>query len=91
MPCHEDPAIAHQGVLSIPATGKDVRIRWGELCQVKDGRISVNGLGFWRREGDMFTENWVFADMIHLFASSVSTYSTASSAEGRNFGNQGLK
>jgi hypothetical protein len=45
VPCHEDPAIAHQGFLSIPATGKDVRIRWGELCQVKDGRIGAcNGL-----------------------------------------------
>jgi hypothetical protein len=26
--------------LSIPATGKKIRIRWGELCRVKDGRIS---------------------------------------------------
>jgi hypothetical protein len=27
----------------------------------------VNGLDFWRREGDRFTENWVFVDMLHLF------------------------
>jgi len=37
VPCHENPAIAHQ---DFPATGKDVHIRWGELCQVKDGRIN---------------------------------------------------
>jgi hypothetical protein len=30
-------------------------------------RIGVNGLDFWRREDDMFTENWVFVDMVHLF------------------------
>ena len=29
--------------------------------------LSVNGIDFWRRDGGMFTENWVFVDMIHLF------------------------
>jgi predicted ester cyclase len=29
--------------------------------------LGVNGLDFWRREGDRFTENWVFVDMLHLF------------------------
>ncbi|WP_299281244.1 nuclear transport factor 2 family protein [uncultured Tateyamaria sp.] len=29
--------------------------------------IEVSGLDFWRRQGDQFTENWVFVDMIHLF------------------------
>jgi hypothetical protein len=29
--------------------------------------IAVNGIDFWRRDGDMFTENWVFVDMLHLF------------------------
>lgn len=29
--------------------------------------LSVNGIDFWRRDGSMFTENWVFVDMIHLF------------------------
>lgn len=29
--------------------------------------LSVNGIDFWRRDGDMFTENWVFVDMLHLF------------------------
>lgn len=29
--------------------------------------IEVSGLDFWLRQGDQFTENWVFVDMIHLF------------------------
>ena len=45
--------VTHAGrYLDCPATGK---------------RIGVNGLDFWRREGDKFTENWVFVDMLHLF------------------------
>ncbi|MEO0633511.1 MAG: ester cyclase [Pseudomonadota bacterium] len=31
-------------------------------------RIEVSGLDFWLRDGSRFTENWVFVDMIHLFA-----------------------
>jgi hypothetical protein len=27
----------------------------------------VNGLDFWRRRSDLFIENWVFVDMLHLF------------------------
>jgi predicted ester cyclase len=30
-------------------------------------RIEFNGLDFWKREGEMYVENWVFVDMIHLF------------------------
>ena len=30
--------------------------------------IEVSGLDFWLRSGDRFTENWVFVDMVHLFA-----------------------
>ncbi len=29
--------------------------------------IAVSGLDFWLRDGNRFTENWVFVDMIHLF------------------------
>jgi predicted ester cyclase len=36
-------------------------------CPATGKRIGVNGLDFWRREGDRFTENWVFVDMLHLF------------------------
>lgn len=31
-------------------------------------RAGVNGIDFWRHENGQFTENWVFVDMIHLFA-----------------------
>lgn len=36
-------------------------------CPATGNKIGVTGLDFWRREGDQFTENWVFVDMIHLF------------------------
>lgn len=29
--------------------------------------LGVNGLDWWRRKGEMYIENWVFVDMIHLF------------------------
>ncbi len=29
--------------------------------------LDVSGLDFWLRTGDVFTENWVFVDMVHLF------------------------
>ncbi len=29
--------------------------------------ITTNGIDFWRRQGDLYVENWVFVDMIHLF------------------------
>ncbi len=31
-------------------------------------RIEVSGIDFWLRFGARFTENWVFVDMVHLFA-----------------------
>ena len=31
-------------------------------------RAGVNGIDFWRYENGQFTENWVFVDMVHLFA-----------------------
>jgi predicted ester cyclase len=30
-------------------------------------RIAFNGIDFWLRDGDKFTENWVFVDFIHFF------------------------
>lgn len=30
--------------------------------------IRVNGIDFWLREGDVFTENWVYVDFVHLFS-----------------------
>lgn len=29
--------------------------------------IEVNGLDWWKREGEQLVENWVFVDMVHLF------------------------
>ncbi len=43
----------HKGTyLGTPATGNP---------------IVINGLDFWKREGEVYVENWVFVDMIHLF------------------------
>ncbi len=38
--------------LGYPATGKP---------------LEINGLDVWKREGEVYVENWVFVDMIHLF------------------------
>jgi len=38
--------------LGYPATGKP---------------LEINGLDIWKREGEIYVENWVFVDMIHLF------------------------
>ena len=40
------------GWIGIPATGK---------------RITQRIMDFWRRDGDLLTENWVFIDMVDLF------------------------
>jgi predicted ester cyclase len=36
-------------------------------CPPTGNRIEFNGLDWWKREGEMYVENWVFVDMIHLF------------------------
>jgi predicted ester cyclase len=36
-------------------------------CQATGRAIEFNGLDFWKLENDMYVENWVFVDMIHLF------------------------
>ncbi len=30
-------------------------------------KFAVHGIDFWLRDGDQFTENWVYVDFIHLF------------------------
>ena len=30
--------------------------------------LAINGLDFWKRSGERYLENWVFVDMVHLFA-----------------------
>jgi predicted ester cyclase len=39
--------------LDSPATGNTIRF---------------NGMDWWKREGEVYVENWVFVDMIHLFS-----------------------
>lgn len=36
-------------------------------CAATGRPIEVNGLDFWKLEDNVYTENWVFVDMIHLF------------------------
>jgi hypothetical protein len=38
--------------LGHPATGKEIQMR---------------GVDWWKRDGDLLVENWVFLDMVHLF------------------------
>ena len=39
------------------------------LDQPATGRsIEFNGLDWWKRDGEHYVENWVFVDMVHLFA-----------------------
>ena len=43
----------HSGqYLDSPATGK---------------QVVINGMDWWKRDGEIYVENWVFVDMIHLF------------------------
>jgi predicted ester cyclase len=36
-------------------------------CEATGQPLSINGLDFWKLENDVYVENWVFVDMIHLF------------------------
>ncbi len=36
-------------------------------CPATGNSIAFNGLDWWKREGEVYVENWVFVDMIHLF------------------------
>lgn len=36
-------------------------------CEATGRPIEFNGLDFWKLEDDVYTENWVFVDMIHLY------------------------
>lgn len=36
-------------------------------CPATGNHIDFNGLDWWKREGDVYIENWVFVDMIHLY------------------------
>jgi len=36
-------------------------------CPATGNPVEFNGLDWWKREGEVYSENWVFVDMIHLF------------------------
>jgi predicted ester cyclase len=36
-------------------------------CPPTGRGVEINGLDWWKREGEFYIENWVFVDMIHLF------------------------
>lgn len=36
-------------------------------CSATGRQIKINGLDWWKRDGELYVENWVFVDMIHLF------------------------
>lgn len=36
-------------------------------CNATGSPVDINGLDWWKRDGEMYVENWVFVDMIHLF------------------------
>ena len=36
-------------------------------CPPTGKLVEINGLDYWKREGEQYVENWVFVDMIHLF------------------------
>jgi len=36
-------------------------------CPATGNSIDFNGLDWWKRDGEIYIENWVFVDMIHLF------------------------
>jgi len=36
-------------------------------CPPTGNQVEINGLDYWKREGEQYVENWVFVDMIHLF------------------------
>ncbi len=60
----EDTLLAASGPRGVVATHTGPYLGHGP----SHARIEVSGIDFWRREGNQFVENWVFVDMIHLFA-----------------------
>ena len=36
-------------------------------CAATANPLQINGLDWWKRDGEVYIENWVFVDMVHLF------------------------
>lgn len=64
-----DALIAEGGYSGAPGWAGVTATHSGEYlgCEATGRRLEINGLDFWKLEDDMYVENWVFVDMIHLF------------------------
>lgn len=60
----EDRMVAASGPMGVVATHTGPYLGH----PASGARLEVSGLDFWLRTGGQFTENWVFVDMVHLFA-----------------------
>ena len=65
-----DALIADGAYTGAPGWGGVIATHSGEYLGVAPSgrRIAVNGVDFWKRSGERYIENWVFVDMVHLFA-----------------------
>ena len=59
----EGRLLAASGVAGVKATHTGTYL--GE--HASGASLAISGIDFWLRDGDQFTENWVFVDMIDLF------------------------
>ncbi|MCH2165149.1 MAG: nuclear transport factor 2 family protein [Marinovum sp.] len=59
----EDRIVAGSGTSGVLATHTGTFLG----AEASNARLDVSGIDFWLRDGDQFTENWVFVDMIKLF------------------------
>ncbi len=59
----EGRLLAASGVAGVEATHTGTYL--GEPAS--GASLKISGIDFWLRDGDQFTENWVFVDMIDLF------------------------
>ncbi|MDJ0700978.1 MAG: ester cyclase [Woeseiaceae bacterium] len=64
-----DALIAEGAYSGGPGWDGVIATQKGEYLQhpASGNRLGVNGLDWWKREGEQYVENWVFVDMIHLF------------------------
>lgn len=60
----EGRLLAASGVAGVEATHTGTYLG----VQASGASLKISGIDFWLRDGDQFTENWVFVDMIDLFS-----------------------
>jgi len=64
-----DALIAEGAYSAAPGWAGVIATHTGPYLDVPatDRQIQFNGLDWWKREGEVYVENWVFVDMIYLF------------------------